>query len=355
MAIQIQSTTFSDLDAVVEALLTGFNAAPDASFVDRRLLEWKYFESGPRWEGTRSYLLRKGDAVQAHCGVLPVPMEFAGGIVTCLCFLDWVGSQKFPGAGVLLKQKIMSFAETAMVVGGTADTRAIIPRLNYNVVGEVGVFARVVRPWKQFLTRPTEGIGKGAARLARNTMWSRATGGAIPEDWSAVRLQSFDSDFAQVLNRPARPAHPTPERSSDYLNYWLRCPASEVAGFALLKGGRIRGYFMLTRMGGQARIIDIRLAPGEGTDSPEQTEWNAAYALAGQMAKDDPGTCEILAMASTEFAQKALLSSGFRQKGSLPFSLYDPKGKLSAAPAVFWNMIDGDIAYLYDPASPYIT
>jgi hypothetical protein len=354
MALRLQSTALSDLDAVVEALVTGFKVTPDAPFVDRSLLRWKYFEPGPRWEGTRSYLLKDGDAVRAHCGVSPINLEFAGGIVTCLCFTDWVGSQRFPGAGVLLKRKIMGFAETAIVVGGTADTRAVIPRLNYKVAGNVGVFARVVRLWKQFRTRPKGGIGKEVARLARNAMWSRAPAMAIPEDWSAVRLQSFDSVFAPLLNQLSS-THPTPERSADYLNYWLRCPAAEVAGFAVLKGSRIRGYFLLTRIEGQARIIDIRLVRGEGADLEEQADWNAAYALAAKTAEDDPETCEISAVASTEFAQAALLSSGFRQRGSHPLALYDPQDKLSAAPAIFWNMIDGDIAYLYNPARPYIT
>jgi hypothetical protein len=354
MALQLQTTTDSDLDAVVEALVTGFKIAPDASFVNRRLLEWKYFEPGPRWEGTRSYLLRNGDAVQAHCGVLPINLGFAGGIVTCLCFTDWVGSQRFPGAGVLLKQMIMAFAETAIEVGGTADTRAVIPRLNYKLTGNVGVFARVVRPWKQFRTRSSEGIGKDVARLARNAMWSRAPAGAIPEDWYAARLKSFDSISTTVLNQLSY-AHPTPERSADYLNYCLRCPAAEIAGFAILKGSRTRGYFLLTRMGGQARIIDIRLIREEGTDLEGQADWNAAYALAAKTAEDDPETCEISAVASTEFARAALRSGGFRQRGSLPLALYDPQEKLRAAPAIFWNMIDSDSAYLHDPAFPYIT
>ncbi len=355
MAPQLQSTTLSDLDAVAEVLVAGFKAAPDAPFVDRGLLQWKYFEPGPSWEGARSYLLRNGDRIQAHCGVSPINLRFADGVVTCLCFMDWVSAQNFPGAGVLLKRKIMGFAETALVVGGTDDTRAVIPRLNYKIVGDVGVFARVVRPWKQFRTRPTEGIVKDVARLARNAVWSRARAKAIiPEDWSAVRLQSFDSAVSHVLRRLSF-AHPTPERSADYLNYWLRCPAARVTGFSILNGSRIRGYFLLIRMGGQARIIDIRLAPLAGSGSNEQADWNAAYALAAKTAEEDPETCEVSAVASTEFAQAALLASGFRRKGSLPLALYDPREKLSAAPAIFWNMIDGDFAYSYDPAFPYVT
>lgn len=349
MALEFQPTTTPDLDAVAEVLVAGFKAAPDAPFVNRRLLQWKYFESGPAWEGSRSYLLKRGKGVFAHCGVWPINMDFAGGKVTCLCFTDWVGSQEIPGAGLLLKKKIMSFAETSIVVGGSDNTRAVIPRLAFKDVGEIAIFARVARPWKQFRTRPTEGVGKDLARLARNTLWSLAPAKPIPEGWRATRLQSFDSTLTNVLRLLPQAAHPAPERRRDYLNYWLRCPAAEIAGFSILKDDRICGYFLLTRMGGQARIIDIRLASGE------QEDWNAAYGLAAKVAEVDPETCEIFAVASTGFAQKALLSSGFRRNGGFPLALYDPQGKLSAAPPIFWNMIDGDIAYLYDPKSPYNT
>lgn len=355
IALQLQSTTLSDLDAVAEALVAAFNTAPDAPFVDRRLLRWKYFEDGPSWEGARSYLLTQGNDVRAHCGVWPINLGFAGGIVTCLCYTDWIGSREFPGSGSLLRKKVMSFAETSIVVDGSDYARAVIPRLNYKVAGTVGVFARVVRPWKQFRTRPTEGIGKDVARLARNAMWSRAPAGVIPENWSAVRVQSFDSSLAPLLDRLSVVAHPTPERCARYLNYWLRCPAAEIAGFSILKESRTQGYFLLGRIGGQARIIDIRLTHEDDADRDKQADWNAAYGLASKMAEAAPETCEILAVASTEFAQEALLSSGFRWNGSFPLALYDPQGKLSAAPPIFWNMIDGDIAYLYEPEFPYNT
>src|SRR5262249_18701307 len=130
------------LDGVAEALVTAFNAAPNAPFADRRLLQWKYFEAGPMWEGARSYLLTQGNDVRAHCGLWPINLGFAGEIVTCLCFMDWVGSREFPGSGSLIRKKVMSFAETSIVVGGSDYARAVIPSLNYKVAGTVGVFAR---------------------------------------------------------------------------------------------------------------------------------------------------------------------------------------------------------------------
>jgi hypothetical protein len=87
--------------------------------------------------------------------------------------------------------------------------------------------------------------------------------------------------------------------------------------------------------------------------STKQDEWNVAYSLAAKAAADDPQTCEIVAVASTLFSEIALLSSGFRQRGNAPLYLYDPQNKLSDAPPIFWNLIDGDAAYIQDPAHPY--
>src|SRR6476660_760158 len=163
--LEFTPTIADDLNAVASLMLAGFKAEPDASFVDRRLLQWKYFESGPEWQGSRGYVLRQGDVIQAHCGVWPVHLSVAGSNVSCLCFVDWVSDRNVPGRGFMLKKKLMSFAETSIVVGGTDDTRAVIPKLGFKPVSEVGFFVRVVRPWRQFRTRPTEGVGKDVARL----------------------------------------------------------------------------------------------------------------------------------------------------------------------------------------------
>ena len=109
------------------------------------------------------------------------------------------------------------------------------------------------------------------------------------------------------------------------------------------------GYFLLSRVGGQTRIADLRLS------STTQDDWNAAYSMAEQVAASDPETSEITAVASTLFAELALRSSGFRRRGSAPLFLYDPQKKLRDSPPIYWNLIDGDAAYISDPEHPYTT
>jgi len=306
-------------------------------------LQWKYFEPGPAWEDSRSYVLRKDGVIKAHCGVWPMNLEFSGQQISCNCFVDWVSDRGLPGVGVLLKKKLMSLADTAIVVGGSADTRAVVPRIGFKHTSDVTTFVRVVRPWKQQGSRPIERLPKSVARLARNSLWSLSRKEGLPEGWRSEPLLVFDS----WVDAHHMSECPTPVRSADYLNFWLRLPGTKVSGFAILYEDQRRGYFLLSRVAGQMRIADIRLWSGDPAD------WRIAYSLATRAAEADPAACEVLAIASTPFAHDALTANGYHQRGTEPLFLYDPKKKLANAPAMFLNLIDGDGAYLYDPENPF--
>jgi hypothetical protein len=167
---------------------------------------------------------------------------------------------------------------------------------------------------------------------------------SIQGDWAAVQLESFEDI---LLNECLKRDDPTPRRSAKYLNYWLRSPTVAISGFAIQRAKKNLGYFLLSRVGGQTRIADLRLS------STTQDDWNAAYSLAERVAAADPETCEITAVASTLFSEIALRSSGFRQRGSAPLFLYDPQKKLRDSSPIYWNLIDGDAAYISDPEHPY--
>src|SRR5215510_2606724 len=233
MALQFFPTVPEDLDAISALMQAGFKAGPEAPFVDQRLLRWKYFDAGPPWEGLRGYVLRDGGNILAHCGIWPLNLSFLDQRVTCVCFVDWVSDRSLPGAGFLLKRKLMTMAQTAIVVGGTSDTRAVVPKLGFECVGEVGFFVQIVRPWKQFRTRPSEGVLRDTGRLVRNTGWSRSVSArpTSTDGWSAVPVKSFE----QIVDVSPQNPHPTPWRDPQYLNYWLRSPTAIVTGYQIVK------------------------------------------------------------------------------------------------------------------------
>lgn len=345
MSLSFSNTSPDDIAELSAFLVSGFNSPPDALFAQPEVLNWKYFAPGPQWESSRSYVLRQDAQIKAHCGVWPMNLVFRGDEVSCLAFLDWLSDRDLPGAGVLLKKKLMRMAATSVVVGGSEDTRAVVPRIGFHNVSEVTTFARVVRPLSQLRTRPAENLARRSARLLRNTAWSLKPQGRVNSDWTVNRVDSFLS-LPEDLNGGD---FPTPWRSADYLNYWLHTPAVEIAGFQIIRDGAFYGYFLLTKVGGQARIADVRLQSSEASD------WANAYRLAATTAAVDPGVCEIVTIASTPLADEALLASGFQARGAVPFFFADPGKKLNGAPPVFLNLIDGDGAYLHDPAHPYVT
>lgn len=343
--MELHRTEPADLDAVANLLVSVFDLPANDLLVNRDLLEWKYFAPGPQWDGARSYVLRKGEKIFAHCAVWPLNLHFAGREVTCLCYIDWAGLSALPGAGFMLKKKLMKLSRTSIVVGGSEETREIVPKLGFALIGDVQLFARVVRPWKQAQTRPPEPLPKRVARLARNTLWSMSGGVGATRDWYAKQVSSFAPDF----NFNYALSSPTPWRNADYLNFWLHCPAAEVTGYELIRGDSRLGYFLVSRVGHQTRIADIRV------NSEDPKDWAAGYGLATQAAARDEETCEILAAASTPLAVASLKACGFRPRGSMPFYLYDPQKLLTGHLPIFWNMIEGDAAFLFDPAYPFVT
>jgi hypothetical protein len=352
MSLQLQAATTAQLDDIARLLCEAFQALPNAAFTDRRLLHWKYFDSAAVWRRPCSFVLTEAQSVAAHCAVAPLKLvmpheqerQEAANTVSGVCFMDWASDRHLPYAGVLLKKRLMSMTEVAIVAGGTAATRAIIPKLGFTVYGPVHTFARVVRPIRQWRTRPRTSRWKDAARVVRNTAWSLIPLGALSVEWTATPVESF----AEAIDTIS-PALTMPEHGVDFLNYWLRCPTTRIRGYEIRRRGVRCGHFLLSDVAGQARIADLRL------NSTHVRDWQMAYRLATRTAAQDETTCEVVALASTPLASAALAACGFRRRGSVPLSVYDPHGKLAGAPPLCWSFIDDDAACLNDPAYPYST
>ncbi|HEY8133471.1 MAG TPA: hypothetical protein VII12_16465 [Thermoanaerobaculia bacterium] len=348
MSLELQPSTASQLEDIAGLLCEAFNAPSNAAFVDHRLLRWKYFDSAEVWGRPCSYVLTQMEALAAHCAVAPldllVPVGPAINRVPGVCFMDWASARQAPYAGLLLKKRLMRTTGVAIVTGGTALTRALIPKLGFAIHTSVDTFARVIRPLRQWRTRPRTSRWKDAARLLRNTMWSFAPLSTLSPEWTAIRVENFAEETHTSLTDVTIPEH-----GVELLNYWLRCPTVAVNGYEIRRRGVLCGHFLLTQIGGQTRIADLRLTSAESVD------WQMAYRLAAEIAAQDDATCEVVALASTPLGRQALSGCGFRRRGSTPLSIYDPQRNLTSAPPLFWSYMDNDAGYLYDPASPYCT
>jgi hypothetical protein len=133
------------------------------------------------------------------------------------------------------------------------------------------------------------------------------------------------------------------------LNYLLSCPAASFSGFLVSQERNLRGYFLLAQVGGQARIVDIRL------DSEDRESWQAMCALAVRAAAEDPETCEIVAASSVEATGESWLQAGFAHRETDPILCYDPRNLVSSGPPLDLSLADGDLCFLSEPLSPYLS
>lgn len=338
MPLTFVPTGRDDVPELVRFLTSVFGLRDDAPFVAKELIEWKYFAAHPYWDGPRSYLLKQDGRFAAHGCAHPVTFLAPGRSVTSTRVIDWAGGPAVPGAGVLLFRKFASLAETLLAVGGSPETQGILPKIGFRRAGELSLYVRPVRPFQQFLRRPRKDA-RSVARLVRNLAWSRAASAGPAQRFTAVPVERFE----RLTEQGAGTEFTSTKRSPELLNHMLACPGAVFRGFAIREGADQRGHFLLSRVAGQTRIVDIRI---EG-------DWKAAFALATREAARDPETCEIAAAASVDPLRDAILANGFQPRGAEPVFLFDPKRLLADASPLHVQLLDGDECYLNNPDYPF--
>lgn len=336
-------------ETLVSFLLATFRLTPEAPFVQPALLRWKYDEPRPDWSGPRSFIWRDGDAIAAHACLCPVTYTLPSGDVTGSYLIDWAASRTSAGAGVNLLRSLARQFDTLFAVGGSPDTRSILPKLGYRHICDLRLYARVLRPWRQFQTDPFPRRWKAPLRLARNIFRSLAPIPEAPRDWSERRIDAFESSAQPLFDARSDSAFPCSRRTPELMNYYLRCPAVVFASALLLRTGVPFGWYVLSRVGGQVRIADIWVNSGSAAD------WSAAYTLALRAAYADPAACEVVASASIPPAVEAVTRAGFRFHHAEPVFVLDPRKLLAAFQSLNVTFLESDLAYGFDPAYPYLT
>jgi hypothetical protein len=336
--VRLTATTPDSLPEIAAFLRGVYHASSDSPNFNPDLLAWKYYQPGPEWEGSRSFVLRKEDAIVAHGSVWPVRLATPAGTVMAVRVLDWASSA--PGTGVALMNQIGKRADVVLGVGGSEDTLRVLPAMGFKHRGTARIYARVLRPWRQFCTRTFDG-SRAIPRLLRNTRWSRLPlAAATGWTFAPAAPSAFDGGAG---------GYPESRHSAGFLEFMLRCPGAAMSFFSLSKNGLPQGYFVLSRVGGQCRLADLRIR----TDKPD--DWIAAYATAVSVAARDPQSCELATYASVPLVCQAVEANGFRMRGEMPVLALDRKNLLGDAAHLHLGMLDDDSGYLNNPANPYCT
>lgn len=138
----------------------------------REEARWKYFDEQFNGGRERGFVSLKDGRVRGFIGMIPVTVATpdAGDrdlIWTC----DWSvdDPQSNPGIGVLLLTKVHKIYDLVAGVGGTEDTRSIVPRMRTRTVGDAAVVLRRPLRLKPLLERAEQAV-PFAPRLSRTAL-----------------------------------------------------------------------------------------------------------------------------------------------------------------------------------------
>ncbi len=329
----IRPTEAGESLRVREFLAGIFGTGIDAPSLRLDLIRWKYYDARPDWAGSRSYVLERGGEYAAHGCVWPMRLF---GVDACQ-IIDWAGAPKAAGAGLLLRREIEKRVTVSVGIGGSEDSRKVMPRAGYKTVAAFRTFVRVLRPFRQFGRRTERTLLLRAAKTARAWLWSLPLLPRTPAGWSidaVTRFRDEDLDTGAV-------------RSPELLNYLMACPVVRMHGYVLRKNGRIAGHLLLADVDSQARIADLQLTAGERED------WAAAVGLATRLAAQN-GASEVVAHSSFEPFSDALRAAAYRERGSEPVFVKGAWGD-GAMPPLHITPADYDDFFAISPGQPFAT
>ncbi len=347
MAFEFVPLHPSEQQDLIQFLLKSFREEPTANSFRPEVMHWKYFVDHPQWTRARSLAVKEGGQIVAHGGVWPVSLVTPNSEIKAVHLIDWAASRLAVGAGVHLLRKVAGLADILLTVGGSQDTRTLLPKLGYKRCGELRRYARVVRPRLQFRTTPRKNW-KTPIKLLRNSASALTGIPAAPTGWRASRVTRFMGSIEDDIIGQTTGSM-TPRRTAAGLDYLLSCPAARFSGFLVSRAEQLLGYFLLAHLGRQVRIVDIRM------DRQDQESWQAICALAARSAAEDPETCEIVAGSSNEVTTNAWLRTGFVHRRTDQIFCFDPRNLVKLGPPLNLTLADGDMCFLSEPNSPYLS
>ncbi len=281
-------------------------------------------------------MLEREGRLVAHAGLWPVVITGPNGCERGVHMIDWASDPESPGAGVSLLQRLIRIFSFVYSIGGSEMTQAILPKFGFHRVAEALSWARPLRPLRQIALHQHKDL-RLPARLCRNLWWARSS----PAESGHRRGAAVEIAPGQVLSGQAA----APERDGRFFEYLARCPAALCLTFQILKNGRRTGFFALSLVKYQARIVGIWL------DAPSPPDWQSALELAQDTALRSTGACEIVAQGTRD--PGAAAAAGMRVRGQVPVFYYGKGGVPGTLPLSF-QIADNDAIFAVGPTPAFL-
>jgi len=200
--MEIRPTQIDELPRLSEFLTTqGMARSPE-------VLRWKFWQSPghPAGEST-SFVARIDGRIVGHVGILPATLHlgqaekptFDGG-----WFVDWMVRQdlRSRGIGIFLLREAARVWPTLMTIQGSADTREVLPQLNWSQNRRLAVYKLNVRFGA--LGRSAGITRRAAAQLARLLYYHPVTH-CPPSGWQLINAMTVPADAQWDLLDDALP------------------------------------------------------------------------------------------------------------------------------------------------------
>jgi hypothetical protein len=334
MKTAVRPSTPADAPAIT-ALLLQAGLRPN---IDPDQLYWKYWQERDDWKGARSFVLARGEEILAHTGIVPGSCAWTAGRGRIVHMIDWAARPGAAGAGVSLMKSIGRTTDVLLSVGGSEDTRKLLPHLGFHALGTATGFVRPLHPTELLKRRPGSGW-RQPFRFARSLAWAAAAPSHVPGTSQVRRIDRAEiACLDSVLPRAGRNVAVL-ERSGALFRYMLDCPIVPMELYSFAGSERVLGYFLLAFAPGQARLADCWI------DSDDPTDWQALIQHAVLRAKSRPGVAEIVAQSSDAALSRNLLECGFHARRAEPIHAL-PCNRFELPPEPLRvQMLDNDAAY----------
>jgi len=305
---------------------------------EERVLYWKYWRERVDWSGPRSLVLTNGNEIVGHAGIVPGALAWGNHRASVIHVIDWAALPEAALGGRMLMKHIGGLADHLIAAGGSEDTLRMLPVLGFRNCGTTYRYVRTLHPVR-YLTSQANWDWKTLPKFARDVLRTVAAPAAERGAWSSRQLAPDQMQLvATVLPKPVG-EEPIFERSIASFSYFLDCPAATLTLHSVERAGQIRGYFLMSCVLGQARIVDSWL------DCADSDGWLALVQCAVDAAQKLPGVAEVVTTESDPVVSQCLRAAHFRQRSAVAIQILTRRGLESPSICPRLQMLDSDAAY----------
>jgi hypothetical protein len=325
-----------DRNNITSLLSEALGIGENASVVDQRFQQWKYWEPHPLIAVSRSHILKEQGTIVAHGGVWPIELCTPSGYFKAFHLIDWAARRDSPGAGMqVLRQCCLGMA-AMFSIGGTVMTKKILPAFGFKSYNHMSFLQRPLRPLQPAL-RESAADWKMPARVLRNLYRYLYPSLTLPQGWHVSRTEADQIPKSLWPSSSATVA--ASQRSSQLISHVMSCPAIRRSACGVLSRGAYTAaaYFVLVQVRDQVRLVDY--GP---TDLDEETSRILGIAVQALALSLFPDAIAIIAATSELPTLSGFVRSGFSLYGEESIRVLKLDPSLSLINRFRLTLLDSD-------------